>query len=279
MIVNGFLDNNYSKFIVDTSKVDISNVLKRNDIIYIKGIEEGRSLNMFLNVETPDLVIKRLNKDDFMRDNILNMNIFKTCLEKDMVDKVIAITKSITNYKKYGDLWWILSELGLDWKGKYFNILLYNDKDLFDNILNYFKSKTDNFNNIMISILITEHTDDNKLKLLKKYLGHEEIKSIIDQIYKMYWKECDEMERTIDGYFAEEEYIRNRGITEEVNMLMEIEEVYKRLENVYEDINIKIKELDSFLNNINCIGVNSNDTEMVINIKYEFEKLCPRDKT
>ena len=279
LIVNGFLDNNYSKFIVDTSKVDISNVLKRNDIIYIKGIEEGRSLNMFLNVETPDLVIKRLNKDDFMRDNILNMNIFKTCLEKDMVDKVIAITKSITNYKKYGDLWWILSELGLDWKGKYFNILLYNDKDLFDNILNYFKSKTDNFNNIMISILITEHTDDNKLKLLKKYLGHEEIKSIIDQIYKMYWKECDEMERTIDGYFAEEEYIRNRGITEEVNMLMEIEEVYKRLENVYEDINIKIKELDSFLNNINCIGVNSNDTEMVINIKYEFEKLCPRDKT
>lgn len=278
LIVNGFLDNNYSKFIVDTSKVDISNVLKRNDIIYIKGIEEGRSLNMFLNVETPDLVIKRLNKDDFMRDNILNMNIFKTCLEKDMVDKVIAITKSITNYKKYGDLWWILSELGLDWKGKYFNILLYNDKDLFDNILNYFKSKTDNFNNIMISILITEHTDDNKLKLLKKYLGHEEIKSIIDQIYKMYWKECDEMERTIDGYFAEEEYIRNRGITEEVNMLMEIEEVYKRLENVYEDINIKIKELDSFLNNINCIGVNSNDTEMVINIKYEFEKLCPRDK-
>lgn len=279
LIVNGFLDNNYSKFIVDTSKVDISNVLKRNDIIYIKGIEEGRSLNMFLNVETPDLVIKRLNKDDFMRDNILNMNIFKTCLEKDMVDKVIAITKSITNYKKYGDLWWILSELGLDWKGKYFNILLYNDKDLFDNILNYFKSKTDNFNNIMISILITEHTDDNKLKLLKKYLGHEEIKSIIDQIYKMYWKECDEMERTIDGYFAEEEYIRKRGITEEVNMLMEIEEVYKRLENVYEDINIKIKELDSFLNNINCIGVNSNDTEMVINIKYEFEKLCPRDKT
>lgn len=278
LIVNGFLDNSYGKFIVDLYKGDTSNLLKRNDIIYIKGIKEGRSLNMFLNVETPDLVIKRLNKDDFMRDNILNMNIFKTCIEKDMVDKVIAITKSITNYKKYEDLWRILSELDLDWKGKYFNILLYNDKDLFDNILNYFKSKTDDFNNIMISILITEHTDDNKLKLLKKYLGHEEIKSIIDQINKMYYEKCDKMDSILDGYFAEEEYIRNRGITEGMNMRMEIEEVYKQRENVYEDIYIKIKELNSFLNNINCIGVNSNDTKMVKNIKYEFEKLCPRDK-
>lgn len=278
LIANGLLDNSYGKFIVDLYKADTSNILKRNDIIYIKGLKEGRSLDVLLYVETPDLIIKRLNKDDFMRDNILNINIFKTCLEKDMVDKVIAITKSITNYKKYEDLWRILSELGLDWKGKYFNILLYNDKDLFDNILNYFKSKTDNFNNIMISILITEHTDDNKLKLLKKYLGHEEIKSIIDQIKKMYYEKCDEMDRILDGNFAEEEYIRNREITEGMNMYMEIKEVYKRRENVYEDIYIKIKELNSFLNNINCIGVNSNDTEMVINIKSEFEKLCPRDK-
>lgn len=278
LIVNGLLDNSYGKFIVALYKADISNILKRNDMIYIKGLKEGRSLDVLLDVETPDLIIKRLDKDDFMRDNILNINIFKTCLKKDMIDNVIAITKSITNYKKYEDLWWILSELGLDWKGKYFNILLYNDKDLFDNILNYFKSKTDDFNNIMISILITEHTDDNKLKLLKKYLGHEEIKSIIDQINEMYYEKCDEMDRILDGNFAEEEYIRNREITEGMNMPMEIKEVYKQRENVYEDIYIKIKELNSFLNNINCIGVNSNDTEMVINIKSEFEKLCPRDK-
>ena len=278
LIVNGLLDNSYGKFIVDLYKADTSNILKRNDMIYIKGLKEGKSLDVLLDVETPDLIIKRLDKDDFMRDNILNINIFKTCLEKDMIDNVIAITKSITNYKKYEDLWRILSELGLDWKGKYFNILLYNDKDLFDNILNYFKSKTDDFNNVMISILITEHTDDNKLKLLKKYLGHEEIKSIIDQINEMYYEKCDEMDRILDGNFAEEEYIRNREITEGMNMPMEIKEVYKQRENVYEDIYIKIKELNSFLNNINCIGVNSNDTEMVINIKSEFEKLCPRDK-
>ena len=94
----------------------------------------------------------------------------------------------------------------------------------------------------------------------------------------MYYEKCDEMDRILDGNFAEEEYIRNREITEGMNMYMEIKEVYKRRENVYEDIYIKIKELNSFLNNINCIGVNSNDTEMVINIKSEFEKLCPRDK-
>ncbi|EFU76030.1 hypothetical protein HMPREF0381_2086, partial [Lachnoanaerobaculum saburreum DSM 3986] len=63
LIVNGFLDNSYGKFIVDLHKADTSNLLKRNDIIYIKGLKEGRSLDVLLDVETPDLIIKRLDKD------------------------------------------------------------------------------------------------------------------------------------------------------------------------------------------------------------------------
>ena len=143
LIVNGFLDNSYGKFIVDLHKADTSNLLKRNDIIYIKGLKEGRSLDVLLDVETPDLIIKRLDKDDFMRDNILNINIFKTCLEKDMIDNVIAITESIIKHNKYDDLSKILGKMDLGLGGKYFNILLYNNENLFYKILDCLKSKED----------------------------------------------------------------------------------------------------------------------------------------
>ena len=265
LIVDGFLDNNYSKLKVDTSKVHTSNILKRNDIIYIKGLKEGRVLDILLDVETPNLIIKRLDKSDFSRDNILNMNIFTTCLKEDMVDNVIAITGSIVKYEKYEDLGKILCKLDLYLKGKYFNILLHNNEDFLRKILNYFQSKTHTgidggepipgeevllddkyakiFNDILISILIIEHTGDNKLKSLKKYLEHGEYTYMIDQIYDMYMK-----------------------IYKDINIQMEL--------YISTDIDIdldkckdkKKKELDNFIKNVNFIGVNFDDIS-------ELEKL------
>ena len=348
LIVNGFLDNSYGKFIVDLHKADTSNLLKRNDIIYIKGLKEGRSLDVLLDVETPDLIIKRLDKDDFMRDNILNINIFKTCLEKDMIDKVIAITESIikhnkyddlskildkmdlglggkyfnilldnnenlfyiildclkskedfmrdnilNNYifktclekdmidkviaitesiikhNKYDDLSKILDKMGLDLEGKYFNILLYNKENLLYNILDYFQSKTligidgrglivgeeailDDeyakiFNDILISILITEHTDENQLKSLKEYLEYGKITKIIDQIFSMYEGERD--------YF-------------EMSIGQDIEEIqYKMLR---EDMNKIKKELNNFIENVNLIGIIFDDISKIIRVKESF---------
>ena len=348
LIVNGFLDNSYSKFIVDLHKADTSNLLKRNDIIYIKGLKEGRSLDVLLDVETPDLIIKRLNKDYFMRDNILNINIFKTCLEKemidnviaitesiikhnkyddlskildkmdlglggkyfnilldnnenlfyiildclkskedfmrdnilnnyifktclekDMIDKVIAITESIIKHNKYDDLSKILDKMGLDLEGKYFNILLYNKENLLYNILDYFQSKTltgidgrglivgeeailDDeyakiFNDILISILITEHTDENQLKSLKEYLEYGKITKIIDQIFSMYEGERD--------YF-------------EMSIGQDIEEIqYKMLR---EDMNKIKKELNNFIENINLIGIIFDDISKIISVKESF---------
>ena len=347
LIVNGFLDNSYGKFIVDLYKADTSNLLKRNDIIYIKGLKEGRSLDVLLDIETPDLIIKRLDKKDFMRDNILNINIFKICLEKDMIDKVIAITESIikhnkyddlskildkmdlglggkyfnillnnknlfyiifdclkskedfmrdnilNNYifkiclekdmidkviaitesiikhNKYDDLSKILDKIGLDLEGKYFNILLYNKENLLYNILDYFQSKTltgidgrglivgeeailDDeyakiFNDILISILITEHTDENQLKSLKEYLEYGEITKIIDQICSMYEGERD--------YF-------------EMSIGQDIEEIQYRI--LREDMNKIKKELNNFIENVNLIGIIFDDISKIIRVKESF---------
>ena len=354
-IINGYLDNNFVRFNVDTSKVDISNLLKRNDIIYIKGLKEGRSLDVLLNVETPDLIIKRLNKEDFMRDNILNINIFKTCLEKDMIDNVIAITESIIKHdryndlrkildkmdldleekyfnilldnnenlfykildyfqskegfmrnsilsifknclennmiahviaitesiikhKRYNDLSKILDKMDLDLKGKYFNILLYNNEHLFCEILDYFQSEANRefyirelmageegllynkytkiFNDILISILITEHTGENQLKSLKKYLEDGKSTNIIQDIHKIYYDIYEEMDRVMDR-------------------VIECEDDETRYENEVKYMNTRKKELDNFIKNVNAIGVEFDDISKIVSLKDDdIESLC-----
>ena len=268
-----FLDNSYGKFIVDLYKADTSNLLKRNDIIYIKGLKEGRSLDVLLDIETPDLIIKRLNKDDFMRDNILNVNIFKTCLYKDMKDNVITITKTITINEKYEDLRKILDRIDLGLEGKYFNILLYNNENLFYKILDYFQSKTYTgidgrepiageevfldgvyakiFNYILISILITEQTGENQLKSLKEYLEHGKITEIIKEIHKIYYDIYDKMW-----------------------MLMDCEEDDTRYKEDVKYMNKNKKELDNFIKNVNLTGVDF-DVSKIVQLKDDgIARLC-----
>lgn len=273
LIVNGFLDNSYGKFTVDLYKADTSSILKRNDIIYIKGLKEGRSLDVLLDVETPDLIIKRLNKDDFMRDNILNINIFKTCLEKEMKDNVMTITESITINEKYEDLREVLDSIDLELKGKYFNILLNNNEDLFYKVLDDFKSKADtrinsgelivhtveffndkyvkNFNYILISILINKYEEGNKLKLIKKYLEYGKNTYIMDQIYDLYGDIYDEWY----GY-------------------IECEVDDTRYKEAVEYMNTNKKELDNFIKNVNLIGVDF-DVSRILQLKDDcIASLC-----
>ncbi|WP_448947713.1 hypothetical protein, partial [Lachnoanaerobaculum sp.] len=200
---------------------------------------------------------------------ILNINIFKTCLENNMVDYVIAITESIIKHNKYDYLSQILDKIDLNLEGKYFNILLYNNENLFYKILDQFKSRIERdkyidkpgekgwpdfiimkwFNNILISILISKHADDNKLKLLKKYveyckdiedkygkiIGIDEYREpvdIIGNIYNLYEKKYNDIERNAD---LVEEYIEFKKMAGEVNIMKE--------------------ELNNFVKNIEVLGI------------------------
>lgn len=71
LIVDGLLDETYWYY-KGNFNIDKSNILKRNDTIYVKGLKEGKLLDVFLDVETPNEIINRLKISDFNRFNILN---------------------------------------------------------------------------------------------------------------------------------------------------------------------------------------------------------------
>ncbi|EFU76033.1 hypothetical protein HMPREF0381_2085 [Lachnoanaerobaculum saburreum DSM 3986] len=103
------------------------------------------------------------------------------------------------------------------------------------------------FNDILISILITEPTDENQLKSLKEYLEHGKITKIIDQICSIY-----EGERY---YF-------------EIGVEQNIEEIQYRM--LREDMNKIKKELNNFIENVNLIGIIFDNISKIIRVKESF---------
>ena len=214
LIVDGLLDETYGYY-KGKFNVDTSNTLKLNDIIYMKGLKEGKSLDVFLDVETPDQIIKRLNKSDFSRDNILNENIFIRCLEENMIDYVMAMTDSVIENNKYEELAMILSDLDLDLLGIYSDILINKDVNKLNSILEDFCDNTftgldgekvspgdavypnddyiESFNNILISIFKKNHKEENKdkLNLFKEYVEYGQYTAIMDSINYMEEEEAN----------------------------------------------------------------------------------------
>jgi hypothetical protein len=162
LIVNGLLDETYWYY-KGNFDVERSNTLKQNDIIYMKGLMEGKDMDIFLDVETPNEIIKRLKLSDFSRYNILNKKILQTCIEQKKTNFLISITESVDKKKKYSDLIKIMNELGLQTTREYFDILL-EDIDLFENVLDSFESSNTSLSDIaLISLLESSDKRPDKM--------------------------------------------------------------------------------------------------------------------
>ena len=174
LIVEGLLDETYWYY-KGNFNVDTSNTLKRNDIIYMKGLKEGKDLDIFFDVETPNEIISRLKPSDFSRFNILNKKILKTCLEKKQTENVVAIVDSVDINDKYKDLLKILDELDLDIVRIYSNMLLKNNVDSLVNTLEFCKGENiDTFKNILISVLTNKTIKETNLAAFKAYIEQSE---------------------------------------------------------------------------------------------------------
>lgn len=169
LIVEGLLDETYWYY-KGNFDVDTSETLKRNDTIYMKGLLEGISLDVFLDVETPTEVISRLGVSDFNRFNILNKNIFEQCLENNDKESVIKITNSVSLNKKYEDLVKIIDVLELETTKKYVDILWKENGDTLTPLLDLCEGTTSAFQNIIISIFTNTRSEVDKLALFSSYL-------------------------------------------------------------------------------------------------------------
>lgn len=174
LIVDGLLDETYWYY-KGNFNVDTSNILKRNDTIYMKGLKEGKALDIFLDVETPNEIINRLKLSDFNRFNILNKKVLKSCLEQKRTENVVAIANSVDANASYKDLLKILDEFGLDMIKSYSNILLENNVDRLADTLGYCEDENiETFKNILISVVTNKTIALDNLVVFKKYIEQNE---------------------------------------------------------------------------------------------------------
>lgn len=174
LILDGLLDETYWYY-KGNFNVDRSNILKRNDTIYVKGLKEGKELDIFLDVETPEQIINRLKLTDFSRDNILNKKVLKTCIEKNNVKCVIAIADSVDVNDKYEDLVKILDEFDLELVRTYSNILINDKSDRLVSTLEYCEDESvETFNNILISVVTNTTITLDDLVVFKEYIEQNE---------------------------------------------------------------------------------------------------------
>lgn len=188
LIVDGLLDETYWYY-KGNFNVDTSNILKRNDMIYMKGLKEGKSLDIFLDVETPNEVVNRLKLSDFIRFNILNKKVLKTCLDEKYTEKVVAIIDSVDINGNYKNLLKILDEFDLNILRIYSNILLDNNVDRLVNTLKFCEDENiETFKNILISVLTNKTISLAQLVKFKEYIEqNEEIISLIpDEEYNIF---------------------------------------------------------------------------------------------
>lgn len=153
-----------------------SNTLKKNDTIYIKGLLEGKELDVFLEVETPYEVINRLKLSDYSRFNILNSRILMACLEKeDYQQEILAIADSVDQNGNYSDLIGILDSFNLETVGAYSNILIKENIDLLVRTVDFcIKNNEDVLISILISILVSKNITSEELETFRKYINENE---------------------------------------------------------------------------------------------------------
>ena len=174
LIVDGLLDETYWYY-KGNFNVDTSNILKKNDMIYMKGLKEGKALDIFLDVETPNEIIRRLKLSDFSRFNVLNKKVLNTCLEQKQTENVLAIVDSVDINDKYKDLLKILNEFDLDIVRIYYNMLLKNNVDSLVRTLEFCEDENiDTFKNILISVLTNKTIDLANLVKFKEYIEQNE---------------------------------------------------------------------------------------------------------
>jgi hypothetical protein len=218
LIVEGILDETYWYY-KGNFEIDKSNTLKQNDIIYLKGLLEQSTLNIFLNIESPDEIINRLKLSDYSKFNILNSTLLKTLIQNHNSTLVERITNTINRNDNYKDLIQILDKYDFELTQKYLDILLEyeNNQNKIVKILEECKDgNSTTIQNVLLFVLTSELLSN--LELYKFYI--ENNVGIISLIPD------DKMEMTLDKIkIAEIKFKRLFDSNIDSQKLIEIEKI------------------------------------------------------
>lgn len=182
LIIEGLLDETiwYYRGCFEFEK---SALLKKNDIIYLKGLLESQGLDIFKPVETPSAIIDRLTISDFRRANSLNAKILKHAIKYNHEDVMIAMTDSVVNNNKYNYLIKILSNYEIKTLKSYISILSKDNIEMVVKILdNCSKEDEILIQRILIAILTLTKVSSASIELFNSYIeNNKKIISIIPE--------------------------------------------------------------------------------------------------
>lgn len=188
LIVEGLIDETYWYY-KGNFDIDKSKTLKRNDMLYMKNLLEAKKQDVFLEVETPLAIIKRLNKNDFYRSNVLNKKILETCIKENLDDYLISITNSVDNNDEYAELARVINCFDLGLTQQYIFVLLEHNEKYIVEILSVCTIECENaFKNILISLLTNKFIIPDKLNVFRSYIEENEniISAIPDESFDIF---------------------------------------------------------------------------------------------
>ena len=178
LLEEGLIDKTYYYY-MGNFNFNIGGLLKKNDIIYMKGLVEGKELDLFLDIETPKEIVNRLRTIDYDRPNILNKNIFKYLIDNKYNLQIRIILLAIVEYKKRVDFNLLLDEFEDKSLKKLIKIMLEDSKcGIFIYIFADFYEESKAYRNILKIMFADKKIENSKLfELRGKFIESLEMKN------------------------------------------------------------------------------------------------------
>lgn len=179
LLLSGLLDDTYWYY-KSSPVIEEFASFKLNDLRFMIGLFENRSLDVFLKVESPKEIIKQLSLFDFSRKNILNLYIFKQCLNDNNVEHLENITDSVRRNANYINLIKILRHLVRGKVKLYVDFLIKQRRlILIKKILKECHYEYNIVKNLLLHcIFISQEIDDYDLLTFKNILETSKVRNI-----------------------------------------------------------------------------------------------------
>ena len=189
LIVEGLIDETYWYYKGNFDIKD-SNALMSNDMIYMKGLMEGKEIDIFQEVESPEKITQRLEASEFNRSNSLNAEILRYCITTHRNDIVLALTDSVVENNKFKDLIRIIKEYEYLFLKEYVKILAENN---IVNLVSILENSADENETLLLNLLKATFSLNSigisELNLFKPYIQSNEkvINNITDSDFEVFF--------------------------------------------------------------------------------------------